>query len=87
MKIRTMLVGAGAALALAAGLAGLSGTASAEPKKPAVVPAAAPSAVPSAVPSAAPSAAPSPAPAESRPEVERTAGPKEPVAVKPRYTG
>ncbi|GGS82357.1 hypothetical protein ACFFV7_45055 [Nonomuraea spiralis] len=83
MKIRTMLVGAGAALALAAGLAGLSGTASAEPRKPAVVPAAAPS----AVPSAAPSAAPSPAPAEGRPEVERTAGPKEPVAVKPRYTG
>ncbi|RSN11458.1 hypothetical protein DMB42_12760 [Nonomuraea sp. WAC 01424] len=83
MKIRTMLVGAGAALAVAAGLAGLSGTASAEPKKPAVVPAAAPS----AVPSAAPSAAPSPAPTESRPEVERTAGPKEPVAVKPRYTG
>ncbi|MEU5861886.1 hypothetical protein ABZ815_11970 [Nonomuraea sp. NPDC047529] len=75
MKIRNILVGACAALALAAGVAGFSGTASAEPRKPA------------AVPSAAPSAVPSPAPADSRPRVERTAGPREPVAVKPRYTG
>ncbi|NUO97769.1 MAG: hypothetical protein HOW59_07545 [Nonomuraea sp.] len=67
MKIKATLIGVCAVLALAGGLAGLSGTASAEPRKPSPVPSA--------------------APAESRPSAQPTAGPKEPAAVKPAYTG
>jgi hypothetical protein len=62
MKIKAIIIGFGAALILAVGLSGLSGTAAADPKEP--------------------SAAPSPVPAE-----ESTPGPKEPVTVKPAYTG
>ncbi|WP_214325124.1 hypothetical protein [Nonomuraea sediminis] len=67
MKIKATLIGIGAALALTVGLAGLSGTASAEPKQP--------------------SPSPSVAPADQRPKVKSTAGPKEPVVIKPAYTG
>lgn len=42
MKIKAMLIGISAALALTAGLAGFSGTAAADPAKPAVSPAPAP---------------------------------------------
>lgn len=38
MKIKAMLIGISAALALTAGLAGFSGTAAADPKSPAVSP-------------------------------------------------
>ncbi len=68
MKIKSTLIGFTAALALAAGLTGLSGTAAADPKEP--------------------SAVPSPVPAERRSTAEQpTPGPKEPVVVKPAYTG
>jgi hypothetical protein len=68
MKIKAIIIGFGAALILAVGLSGLSGTAAADPKEP--------------------SAAPSPVPAERRsPAEESTPGPKEPVTVKPAYTG
>lgn len=80
MKIKAIIIGFGAALILAVGLSGLSGTAAADPKEPS----AAPSAVPAErrSPAKEPSAAPSPVPAE-----ESTPGPKEPVTVKPAYTG
>ncbi|NUW33728.1 hypothetical protein HTZ77_20145 [Nonomuraea sp. SMC257] len=77
MKIKATLIGFGAALALAAGLAGLSGTAAADPKQP----------VPAAAPSAAPAAVPSAAPADHRPTAQPTPSPKEPAVVKPAYTG
>ncbi|NUR92932.1 MAG: hypothetical protein HOY71_53425 [Nonomuraea sp.] len=55
MKIKAMFAGVGAALVLAVGLAGLSGTASAAPKEPTVVPSAAPAEErPTAQPTAAP---------------------------------
>ncbi|MGI5491191.1 hypothetical protein [Microtetraspora malaysiensis] len=67
MKIKATLIGVSAVLALTAGIAGFSGTAAADPKKP--------SATPVAVP------------ADQRPMVKATAGPKEPVVVRPAYTG
>ncbi|GAA3123380.1 hypothetical protein [Streptosporangium carneum] len=69
MKIKSMLTGIGAALVLAAGLAGFAGTAAAEPKP------------------VKPSASPAPVPAEDRPTAKSTAGPEEPVVVRPAYTG
>ncbi|MEU7002769.1 hypothetical protein [Nonomuraea sp. NPDC046570] len=71
MKIKATLIGISAVLALTAGLASFSGTAAADPKKPAVTSA----------------ATPAPAPADQRPVVKTTAGPNEPVVVSPSYTG
>jgi hypothetical protein len=80
MKIKAIIGGFGAALVLAVSLSGLSGTAAADPKEPS----AAPSPVPAErrSPAEEPSDGPSPVPAE-----EQTPGPKEPVTVKPAYTG
>ncbi|MEU1732251.1 hypothetical protein [Streptosporangium sp. NPDC020145] len=87
MKIKAMLVGIGAALALTAGLGGLAGTAAAD-QKPSVTSAPAPAKErPTSAPVPAedrPTAAP--VPADERPSV-RKAGPQEPVVVRPSYTG
>ncbi|MEU7893506.1 hypothetical protein AB0B45_11640 [Nonomuraea sp. NPDC049152] len=64
MKIKATLVGISAVLALTAGLAGFSGTATADPTKP----------------SASPAASPAAAPADQRPTVKTTAGPEPVVA-------
>ncbi|MEU1878640.1 hypothetical protein ABZ470_15115 [Streptosporangium sp. NPDC020072] len=76
MKIKAMLVGISAALALTAGLGGLAGTAAAD-QKPSVTSAPAPA-------EDRPTAAP--VPADGRPSVKK-AGPQEPVVVRPSYTG
>ncbi|MGV9599034.1 hypothetical protein ACWDR1_20430 [Streptosporangium sandarakinum] len=78
MKIKATLIGIGAVLALTVGFAGLSGTAAADPAKPAATPAPVP---------AEERPTPAPVPAEEQPAEKATAGPKEPVVVRPAYTG
>ncbi|MEV0585049.1 hypothetical protein [Nonomuraea sp. NPDC050310] len=83
MKIKATLLGACAALALAAGFTGLSGPAAANPSKPAPVSATDPAPAPAEKPAVVSTDEPAPAPAESRP----SAAPGEPVVANPSYTG